>query len=77
MKIPAGTQSGKIFRLKEKGIVDLHGRARGDELVRINVEIPTRLTSQQRRLVEEFAKLSEEDADKESFADKIKKAFNK
>jgi molecular chaperone DnaJ len=76
MKIPAGTQSGKIFRLKEKGIPDLHGRGIGDELVRVNVEIPTRLTQEQRRLIEEFAKLSAEVIEhKEGFADKIKKAF--
>jgi molecular chaperone DnaJ len=75
MKIPPGTQSGKIFRLKEKGIADLHGRGLGDELVRVNVEIPTRLTPEQRKLIEEFAKLSGENIDKESFTDKIKKAF--
>lgn len=61
MKIPAGTQSGKIFRLREKGVPDVHARGRGDELVRVNVEVPTRLNSQQRRLMEEFARLSGED----------------
>ena len=75
MKIPAGTQSGKVFRLKGKGVPDVHGRDTGDELVRINVEIPTRLTAQQRSLIEEFAKLSGEDINKESFTDKLKKAF--
>lgn len=77
MKIPAGTQSGKIFRLREKGIPDVHGRAIGDELVRVNVEIPARLTPEQRRLIEEFARLCGENLDKESFTDKIKKAFKK
>jgi molecular chaperone DnaJ len=76
MKIPAGTQSGKIFRLKEKGIPDVHGRGIGDELVRVNVDIPTRLTSEQRKLIEEFARLSGEDiSSKESFTDRIKKTF--
>jgi molecular chaperone DnaJ len=76
MKVPIGTQSGRIFRLKEKGIPDLHGRGIGDELVKVNVEIPTRLTPEQRRLIEEFARLSGEDVNnKESFSDKIKKAF--
>ncbi len=76
MKIPAGTQSGKIFRLREKGIPDLHGRGIGDELVRVNVEIPTHLTVQQRSLIEEFSRLSGENINnKESFTDKIKKAF--
>lgn len=76
MKIPAGTQSGKVFRLREKGIPDVHARGIGDELVRVNIEIPTRLTSEQRKLIEEFARLSGEDIDiKNSFAEKIKKAF--
>ncbi|MCX5695298.1 MAG: molecular chaperone DnaJ [Candidatus Omnitrophica bacterium] len=60
MKIPAGTQGGSIFRLRGKGIQDLHGRGTGDELVKINVEIPKRLTSQQLKLMEEFARISGE-----------------
>jgi len=75
MKIPSGTQSGRIFRLKGKGMPDLHGRGIGDELIRVNVEIPTRLTPEQRSLIEEFARLSGEANNKESFSDKIKKAF--
>lgn len=76
MKIPPGTQSGKIFRLKGKGVIDLHERGVGDELVKVNVEIPARLSLEQRKLIEDFARLSGEDVDsKESFTDKIKKAF--
>jgi len=75
MKIPAGTQGGKVFRLKEKGIPDLHGNSHGDELIKVNVEIPTKLTSEQRRLIEEFARLSGEDVVNGSFTDKIKRAF--
>jgi molecular chaperone DnaJ len=75
MKIPPGTQSGSIFRLKGKGITDLHGRDSGDELVRVNVEIPKKLNPEQRRLIEEFARLSGEDISKESLSDRIKKAF--
>jgi molecular chaperone DnaJ len=76
MKIPAGTQSGRIFRLKEKGILDVHGRGKGDELVRVIVEIPTRLTAEQRKAIEEYARASGEAvSDPESFTDKIKKAF--
>src|SRR3989338_8400739 len=75
MKIPAGTQPGKIFRLREKGLLDLHGRGMGDELIRVNVEIPAYLTNQQRALIEEFSRLSGEDINKESFTEKIKKAF--
>ncbi len=76
MKIPAGTQSSRIFRLKDKGIPDLHSNSIGDELVRVNVEIPTKLTPQQRNLIEEFARESGEEINKtDSFTDKIKKAF--
>ncbi|MEW6102092.1 MAG: molecular chaperone DnaJ [Candidatus Omnitrophota bacterium] len=75
MKIPAGTQSARIFRLKGKGIPDVHGRGVGDELVRVNVEIPTRLTPEQRRLIEEFARASGEEINKESLSEKIKRAF--
>ncbi len=75
MKIPAGTQAASIFRLKGKGMPDIHGRGVGDELVRVNVEIPTRLGSEQRRLMEEFARLSGEDVNKDNFGDKIKRSF--
>ncbi len=76
MKIPPGTQSGRVFRIKEKGIPDVHTKIPGDELVRVIVEIPKSLTSEQRRLIEEFARVSGENAGpKESFADKIKRTF--
>ncbi|MDD5044432.1 MAG: molecular chaperone DnaJ [Candidatus Omnitrophica bacterium] len=75
MKIPAGTQSHRVFRLKGRGMPDVHGREPGDELVRIIVEIPAKLTSEQRRLMEEFAKTTGEDAGRESFTDKIKRSF--
>ena len=75
MKVPAGTQSGRVFRLKDKGIPDVYGRGRGDELVRVLVKIPERLTSEQRRAIEEYARVSGETAEKESLADKIKKTF--
>jgi molecular chaperone DnaJ len=75
MKIPAGTQSGSVFRLKGKGIADVHGRGIGDELVKVEVEIPRRLSAEQRRLIEEYAAASGENINKESFGDKIKRAF--
>jgi len=78
MKIPAGTQSGRVFRLKEKGIPDIHGRGIGDELVRVRVEIPTRLSAKQRELIEAFARASGEDCEKrESIADKISDKIKK
>jgi molecular chaperone DnaJ len=76
MKIPAGTQCGKTFRLKGKGLPDLHTRDIGDELVKVEIEIPARLTAQQRQLIEEFARLNGEDLGaKENLADKLKRSF--
>jgi molecular chaperone DnaJ len=75
MKIPAATQSGKIFRLKGKGMPDLHGRGIGDELVRVEVEIPSRLSAEQRKLMEDFARLSGETVEKENLGDKFKRGF--
>ena len=76
MKVPAGTQCGKTFRLKGKGLPDLYGREIGDELVRVNIEIPSKLSSRQKQLIEEFANLSGEDlGGRESFTDKFKKTF--
>ncbi|MBN2831208.1 MAG: molecular chaperone DnaJ [Candidatus Omnitrophica bacterium] len=74
MKIPAGTQSQSIFRLKGKGIIDLYSRNFGDQLVKVNVEIPRKLNLKQRQAIEKFACLSGEDI-KESFTEKIKKSF--
>ncbi len=55
LNIPAGTQPGKIFTIKSKGVPHLRGTGRGDQLVVVNVEIPTRLTGEQRKLMEELA----------------------
>ncbi len=75
MKIPAGTQSNKVFRLRDKGVPDVHGTEQGDELVKVNVEIPSRLNAQQRAAIEEFAKASGEEIANNGFTDKIKRAF--
>jgi len=61
VKIPAGTQSGQIFKLRGKGVVNVEGRGRGDLLARVIVEVPTRLNSEQRRKLEEFSALVGED----------------
>jgi len=77
MKIPPGTQSGRVFRLKGRGMPDVHGRGTsGDELVKVEVDIPRSLNSEQRRLMEEFARASGEyQNSRESFTDKFKKNF--
>lgn len=78
LKIPPGTQSGKILRLKGKGIVDLHGYGRGDQLIKIIVETPRSLTARQRELLEEFAKLDGKAVNhplSKGFVDKLKEMF--
>ena len=74
VKIPASTQSGQVFRLKGQGIPDLNGYGRGDELVRVVVETPKKLSARQRELLEEFARLSGEEVHplSKSFLDKVK-----
>ncbi len=77
MKIPQGTQSGKTFRLKGKGMPDVHShQGTGDQYVHVMLQVPTKLSSEQKRLLDEFARISGEDVDNNSsFADKIKKVF--
>ena len=56
LKIPAGTQPGKVLTLRGKGVPHLRSERRGDQHVVVNVEIPTRLTNEQRQLFEQLAK---------------------
>ena len=66
------------MRLKGRGFPDLHGYGRGDQLVKIMVETPRRLTARQRELLEEFAKASGEDVNhpmSKGFVDKLKEMF--
>lgn len=77
LKIPAATQSGTTFRLKGRGMPHLRGGAHGDQLIRVHVEVPSSLTSEQRRKLEEFAQACG-DADEpvgKGFFEKAKKFF--
>jgi molecular chaperone DnaJ len=56
LEIPAGAQSGTVFRLKGKGVPHLRSRQRGDQLITLVVETPHSLTEEQRRLVQELAR---------------------
>jgi molecular chaperone DnaJ len=75
LKIPAGTQSSRSFRLKGMGVPVVHSSARGDQHVIVKVVTPTNLTPEQKRLLEEFARLEREQNDKNIF-DKIKDVFH-
>jgi molecular chaperone DnaJ len=54
LKIPSGTQSGKIFMLKDRGIPSLRGKGRGDHQVEVIVDTPAHLSRKQKQLLEEF-----------------------
>ena len=77
LKIPGATQSGTTFRLRGKGVPSLRGGAQGDQLVRVHVEVPTALTSEQRRMLEDFARVSGDanEPTSRTFFDKAKKFF--
>lgn len=77
MTIPEGTQSGKVFRLKGKGIPHLHSGQRGDQHVRVVVETPTGLTAKQRELLEKFTDSSGEEVHPQSknFFEKVRELF--
>lgn len=80
LRIPEGTQTGKTFRLRGKGIDNIQGRGTGDQNVRITVQIPSRLNAKQKQLLEEFANSSDEDTYPESsgksFFEKAKSFFS-
>ncbi len=75
LKIPAGTQSGKIFRLKGKGIALLNGQGIGDQEIRVVVETPMHLSDKQKDLLKQFAALSGEKVNPmvNSFIEKMKR----
>lgn len=54
IKIPPGTQSGKIFRLRSKGLPDVHGRGSGDQLIHVNIWTPKTLDAKDRELLEKI-----------------------
>lgn len=62
LKIPPGTQPGQVFNFKGKGIPSLHGSGRGDQYVRIAVEIPGKITRKQKEILEEFGSESKRTA---------------
>ncbi len=76
LKVPAGTQPGKVLRVRGKGVPKLQREGRGDLLVHISVEVPQKLSARQKELLEEFAKESgEHGTRKKGVLDKAKKLF--
>lgn len=76
-KVTPGTQSGAEFRLRGRGVPSLRGHGRGDLVIRIVVEVPTRLTAKQRELLEAYAQVENGDRSPlaQSFFEKVKSLF--
>ena len=77
LKIPEGTQSGTVLRMKGKGIPDVRGYGRGDQHVQISIITPIKLTDRQKELLKEFAKIEGQkphNSDK-GFFEKVKDVF--
>jgi molecular chaperone DnaJ len=77
LTIPRGTQSGELFRLRGKGIPDVNGRGRGDELIEVVVETPRKLSDRQEELLRELAELDHDSVmpRRKSFFEKLKDYF--
>ena len=75
MTIPPGTPSGKIFRLRGQGLPRLEGGGRGDQHVRVFIEVPTKLTERQKQLLREFAEIEAKSSGHKSFFEKITSYF--
>jgi molecular chaperone DnaJ len=78
MKIPPGTQSGKVFRLRGKGIPVYGGYGKGDQLVTVVVEVPQQVSRRQRKLISELAQEigDESHPQQASFLKKLRGLFN-
>ncbi len=72
LKIPSGTQTGKIFRLRGKGVPHLNSFQKGDQLIKVSVETPVNLSSEQRQLLKRFDELG-----RSNERSKVKDFFNK
>jgi len=79
IKIPPGTQSGKIFRLKGKGFPDVNGYSKGDQLIHVNVWTPQNVTTEEKEMLERLGKspnfTPQPGKSEKSFFDRVKEVF--
>ena len=77
LRVPPGTQPGRVFKLRDKGVPILNREARGDQLVTVNVQIPRNLTQEQEELLKALSRTMgrEIKIQERSFLDKLKDAF--
>ncbi len=78
LTIPPGTPSGHIFRVRSKGVKKLDGRGRGDQLIKVEVDVPKNLNARQKQILKDFGSTLEEGKapDPDNIVDKVKKFFN-
>lgn len=80
LKIPKGSQPGSLLKLKNKGIESDHahmfGKSVGDQIVKINVKIPTNLSDKERDLIEQLEEFTDKNTKQNNFFDKMKKLFH-
>ena len=78
MKVPAGTSSGKIFKLRGKGIIDNRTGRRGDQHVRVYIHVPSNVSERERELLEQLANIQGTNVEptEKSFLDKVKDFFD-
>ena len=80
IKIPAGTQSGKIFRLKGKGFPNINGYEKGDQLIQVNIWTPQNISSEEKDMLEKMRKSPnfepKPEKNEKSFFEKVKEMFN-
>ena len=75
LKIPAGTQTGTVFRVRGQGMPVLGGRGRGDLFVAVSVVTPTMLTREQRKLLEQLANVETKDLEDKKLSEKVRDIF--
>ena len=80
IKIPSGTQAGKIFRLKGKGLPSIQSYGKGDQLIHVNIWTPKRMNDEERRLMEKLREMPnftpQPGKSERTFFDKMKDYFN-
>jgi molecular chaperone DnaJ len=75
LDVPAGTQTGSVFRIKGEGMPILGGRGKGDLFVSVNVIVPTTLSREQRKLLEQLAEIESQDLEDQGLLDKVRNIF--
>ena len=71
LKVPRGTTSHSVFRIRGEGLPHVNSRSRGDLFVRVVIQVPSKLTKRQEELLQEFAKIEQETGGKKGFFDKL------